>query len=217
MKTFKDFILTFKSSGALNRFVDLVLKSQSVGYKYLEQKDNGDREYRYYNIYSLPSDTISSRIIIATNQIARTFAIVNIVPYQTDIHQLNYDEYNNILDKYYQKVLSKFIKNNLDIIDFEYTKGEYSIEEKIPKSYCQLKQFTELCNMNSPLTHPNDLNRWYKFICSVVIHSESCSSEVIERWLIEEAHFDIEKAEMLADSFVDGRDLLIYYKEHYEH
>lgn len=217
MKTFKDFVLTFIDAESLNRFVKRVLEVETPGYKYLEKNTQIDREYSFYNIHSFPAHTISSRIIIGTNQINKTFSIINIVPYMADVHQLECDEYNEILDRFYNNVLSELVRSNSDIKDIVYTSGEYTIEEKMPNSYGLLKTFVDMCNRNSPLAHPNDLNRWYKFICSVVENEENFSSEIIERWLIEYAQFTIEEAGKLADNFIEGRDLLIYYKEHNEY
>lgn len=217
MKTFKDFILTFSTTEALEDFVKSILGINSSEYEYLEDLTQEDRDNTIYNIYSHAKSTISSRIIIDTSLSNKTFSIVNIVPYKTDIHQLEYEQYNLILDKFYESFMKNLIEHNNKIIKVVYTIGEYSIEEKIPKSYHLLENFAELCNKNSPLSHFSDLNRWRKFICSVVENDERFSSEVIERWFIEEAQFDEDVSIKLAANFEEGRELLIYYKDHYEY
>jgi hypothetical protein len=108
--------------------------------------------------------------------------VYNIIP--TDNSNLEYDEYNDILEEFYIKC----IVNNETSKKFtiEFTKDEYDIKDFLSeKGFTLLERWEASCNHSTGNTHPLDFKRWAEFIIEVHKSKSTLSTGDLRRWLIE--------------------------------
>lgn len=150
----------------------------------------------------------------------------NIVPLEKD--QLSIDEYNKILDLFYEDIVKKYIEKNKDIevtgpTSDKFEPLEYISQEALDK----LCDFCNLANKSTGSTNPNDEKRWFDFICQTVDDKKVFDYDTLYRFLIDEefwgthdvlgpmGHFawSEEMAEELATEYDNYVRILQYYNK----
>jgi len=211
MKTFKDLIINFQDDKTLVKFISRITTSLNhPDYTYMPDFKQVIGNSILYQIVSHVEGTHQARIIIDSPKEQNILSVINIVPYKSSVSQINSDEYNYLLDLFHERVLAP---NMLDLnCQVEITSGIINIENFIPNSYPLLNSFIGSCDKNSPISHPLDRSRWFNFLCSVVENGEELSSEILQRWLIENHDFRNEVAGKLGLYYEYGFDLLCNFR-----
>ena len=150
----------------------------------------------------------------------------NIVPLEKD--QLSIDEYNKILDLFYEDRVKKYIEKNKDInvrgpTSDKFEPLEYISQEAMDK----LSDFCDLANKATGSANPDDEKRWFDFICQTVDDKKVFDYDTLYRFLIDEefwgtkdvlgpmGHFawSEEMAEELAMEYDNYVRILQYYNK----
>ena len=138
--------------------------------------------------------------------------VVNIIPIEKN--ELNYDEYNSLLTECYELLLEPCAKNvglKINITSDQVNMRIYMTKESEEK----LKRFSNSANKSTGSGHPLDKKRWNDFICQSYIDGSKRTSEILERWLIEEENWSEDVAYKLAIEYEQGIELLGYFMENY--
>ena len=114
----------------------------------------------------------------------------NIVPLEKD--QLSIDEYNKILDLFYEDVVKKYIEKNKDIevtgpTSDKFEPLEYISQEALDK----LCNFCDLANKSTGSANPDDEKRWFDFICQTVDDKKVFDYDTLYRFLIDEEFWGV--------------------------
>ena len=173
LKIYDDIILNFKKN-ILNQIRDNweISESNMMGFKYIEFKYVGN-ELCKATVFLLEKEN--------------GYEIANIVPNEKG--KLSYDEYNDILLKFFDECLKTHVeKNNIKL---EITSDNVNLENYMTeKAAKKLRTFSSLANKSTGSSHPSDLERWNDFICQVFIDASENVQVILERWLV---YLSIEK------------------------
>lgn len=108
--------------------------------------------------------------------------VYNIIPVDND--NLDYNEYNSILEKFYNDCIIK--NESHKKFSIEFTKDEYDIKDFLSeKGFTLLNRWEASCNHSTGNTHPLDFKRWAEFIAEVHKSKSTLSTSNLQRWLIE--------------------------------
>jgi hypothetical protein len=137
---------------------------------------------------------------------ARSWLYVsNILP--KNVRQLTYDQYNFILQNFYDK----FAKPAADLLNIpiELSPPEQTVENWLSsESAKRLRAFSIGANKSTGSSHPMDRERWCDFLIALHREGEDPGAELLERWLVEEEKWPEEVAFDLICEFEFARDLL---------
>lgn len=131
--------------------------------------------------------------------------VINIVP--TKPGSLSYDQYNAILDVFYQDCIKKYITDE---------KISYNTKGKDIATICGTKTFEKMaiwesnCNHSTGNTNPHDFERWSAFVITAHREKSKLTSDWFERWLVEEKGWsmDFDITTRLVLEYEYSRDLL---------
>lgn len=207
MKNFKDFSL-YGTKENLQKFKDNIdyyitgdwkkgnesqFKDNSIAFCYVGKEVNKSTVYLY---------------IKNINEFK--FEVINIIPMVKN--SLNYDEYNEVLEK----CVNDCIIPCAEKYDLSYTltSGNDDLEDYMSKeSAMNLRIFSSSANKSTGSSHPCDRSKWNKFICEAFKNNDDNVISILGRWLVEEEGWDDESASKLVIEFEQGISLLLYYKE----
>ena len=134
--------------------------------------------------------------------------VSNIVP--RDISELDYDQYNRILDEFHARFLASTARELG--IPAELSAPVISIDKVLSAEAFQfLKSFSHLANKSTSSSHPNDRQRWFDFLIFVHRCGEHPDESLIERWLVEEERWREDEAAKLMIEYEFARGLLDQY------
>lgn len=134
--------------------------------------------------------------------------VLNIVPYNKSCDHIEKDIYNKIIDIFEKDIIKPLFPDNEIIV----TKETVSMKDIIPNSFKYLYLWTQSSNTSySPFCHPQDLGKWFDFICQLHISKEELSSGDLEQWLIEDIQWNEDIVTETIIRFETERDLLTYY------
>jgi hypothetical protein len=120
---------------------------------------------------------------------------------------LSYDQYNTIAEGFVHDVLDPLATQLA--IRIELGPSEKSIEDLLPAAAASaLRQFSTSANRATGTAHPQDAAKWDKFV--ILAHREhaSMAPETLQRWLVEDEHWDDDVANELALQYESARRLL---------
>ena len=138
-----------------------------------------------------------------------TARVSNIVP--QNVTQLTRDEYNNILQQFHARLLNAARDLGLSI---EFTPAEQTLENWASKEAAsRLRFFSDHANKSTWAAHPNDRDRWYKFLVLAHREKSALDSSSLRRWLEEEAGWSPDAAMELAMEYSRARSLLEFYDQ----
>lgn len=153
--------------------------------------------------------------------------VCNIVPLQKN--QLTIDEYNQLLDLFYNDIAKVYCKKNngIEIIgpsSDQFDPLDYISEEALKK----LNLFCNAANKSTGSSHPCDEERWFDFICQTVDDGRVFDYDTLFKFLQDEEYWgkeekdclgvirqftwDEENAEELASEYDNYVRILQYYK-----
>ncbi|MEK4107022.1 hypothetical protein NST28_23260 [Paenibacillus sp. FSL R10-2791] len=135
-------------------------------------------------------------------------AVTNIIP--SDQRELNYDEYNFILDEFYRL----FVINNPFNLRIDYSNENILIQDILTKEVSdRLIQFSRLANKSTGSSHPLDKKRWNDFVIRSFKANKIIDPQMLSRWLIEEETWEYSIASELAIDYEKAISLLAQYEE----
>lgn len=153
--------------------------------------------------------------------------VCNIVPLQKN--QLTIDEYNQLLDLFYNDVAKAYGDIHEDIKVVGPSSDRFNPIDCISEE--ALKKLTLFCNSANKSTgssHPSDEERWFDFICQTVDDGRIFDYDTLLEFLQDEEYWgkkekgflgvigqfawDEENAEKLASEYEDYVRILQYYK-----
>ena len=153
--------------------------------------------------------------------------VCNIVPLQKN--QLTIDEYNQLLDLFYNEVAKAYGDIHEDIKVVGPSSDRFNPIDCISEE--ALKKLTLFCNSANKSTgssHPSDEERWFDFICQTVDDGRIFDYDTLLEFLQDEEYWgkkekgflgvigqfawDEENAEKLASEYEDYVRILQYYK-----
>lgn len=137
-------------------------------------------------------------------------SIGNIVP--ETLGQLTMAEYNALLVDFYQTRFAPAAEKlglQATLTDARRDLSDWISVDAVR----QLRAFSNLANMGTGASHPNDRQRWLDFIIRVHGEGNRLPPEILQKWLIDELHWPETTASELAADFEHGVDLLKRYDE----
>ncbi len=158
-------------------------------------------------------DDRSAALLAFATRSTNAVYVSNIVPNQ--ISQLDYDQYNFILTEFHDLFVRPSAKEMG--ISVKMTAESQTLEDWISKSTAdKLRRFSALANKSTGSSHPHDEDRWYEFLVSEVLNHDDIDSLRLRRWLVEEGDWSDDIADKLTSQFVEGIDLLKFYRKKVE-
>jgi len=215
MKTFKD--LTVKSS--IENLISLVEKLQgdySSNFKYVPEKSEDYASMigkKKNEVLTFESPEIMGAVAFVWMVIGeeKDLRITNITPNKSG--QLSIEQYNSILDTFFDNVIKPNVNDNYQVILSTDTKTiiDYAGQETAEK----LEVWIKSANKSTLNTHPLDFERWSSFLIS----AHQCESELtttqLEKYLVDEIGIpDDRLVSKIVIDYEYGRDLLSEYDKH---
>lgn len=141
--------------------------------------------------------------------------VLNIVPFNKSTFRIEVDEYNAIIDAFYNKIVIPVIRERYKV---DVTSGTYILQEIIPNSYDALVKWTKSPGApHAPFSHQFDLERWFEFLCQLIDNGETLTSGQLEQWLNEELKWPEEIIDETILRYEEEIDLLDYYDNRRNH
>lgn len=138
--------------------------------------------------------------------------VINVVPNDNKVFKLTKDQYNQIIDEFEQQIILPLFGGKYEI---EKTQDEININDTIPHSFEFLSSWASCPGApGSPFSHPNDLERWFEFLCQLRKTGEYLSSGDLEQWLLEDKNWSAEVVEDTIIRYETEMELLDYYDKH---
>ena len=137
--------------------------------------------------------------------------VANIVPLTQN--QLSYDEYNGILNLFYDDFLKTYAKSEITVSFNE--KDEISLKDILKdETIVSLKTFSDCANKSTGSIHPLDRKRWFDFICLAYKNNDytKLSESYLEAFLVEEFSWSQKWASKLASEYYFGINLLKHWE-----
>ncbi len=137
--------------------------------------------------------------------------VANIIPLTQN--QLSYDEYNGILNLFYNDFLKTYAKSEITVSFNE--KDEISLKDILKdETIVSLKTFSDCANKSTGSIHPLDRKRWFDFICLSYRNGDyrELSESYLESFLIEDYEWSQKWASKLASEYYFGIELLKHWE-----
>lgn len=216
MKAFKELIITGNSDSSLINVLDRLKQYECTNWKVRQDlidnysKNTGKSKDEIICLES--NNILKKNAIVWFGFWENSLRVMNIVP--TEVGSLNHEEYNTLIDKFYQDCLDGILNN------FEYklklSRDNIDIEEVAGTESAQLlKRWEHFCNRTTGNTNSNDFKRWAEFLSNVHKTKSELTPEWLERWLIEARGWE-EESDLLHKIVHDyeyGLHLLEIYDE----
>lgn len=214
MKQFKDLTITGPDE-QLTALVDkLLAQLPSAGWNFDGQG----------NLPGTETDRFWWRFTPATNADIQLFlcrtpdrvCVSNITPVEGSGATLSKNEYNQIIDEFYEEV-NKLISKSDDLNPM-LTSDNADITKHISLEAAKLlDNFSFAANKYTGSAHPYDFKRWAKFL--IKVHKEKNASldvNFLLNWLVEELEWPDESANKLVSEYEFAKDLLEIYDGAYQ-
>ena len=167
MKTFKDLIIQNQNPSELKEFLQIVISKLPASWKLrddliLDYSKNVSKSKEEIGCFE--SSIIDGKIGLVWLVLwEKELKVVNIVPSISG--SLSHDEYNKILDTFYNECILKV--NQVKNFKIEVSEGNYDIKKIAGGgTFEALYKWEACCNHSTGNTHPNDFERWAEFVCT---------------------------------------------------
>lgn len=212
MIKFKDLIIYCDSeTQALEELVAIERFCSKGNFRYDEEVEKmyEQNDELAHILCTLPN-TPQAIVLVYANQC--TLSVINIVPFKHSTSQLTYDEYNRIIDAFFDEVVFPLFNDKHKIF---VSPAVISIKDTIPKSFQFLERWVNCPGApNYPFSHSNDLHLWFDFLIALSDNGETLSSGDLEQWLIEDMEWDEDVVNDTIIRYETEIDLLKYYGQH---
>ncbi|MDQ0246520.1 mRNA-degrading endonuclease toxin of MazEF toxin-antitoxin module [Bacillus fengqiuensis] len=207
MKVYKDFYIEGSPEDISNLTKYL---SNNVDTEIWSKSDKKD--FPDFLIYNRESTSDISGAYLFLHLTDNKLEITNIVP--SEKHSLTYDEYNHIIDEFYEKFIKPYIINFDTSLDITSSSPEFSINEYLTEKIAdKLITFSSAANKATGSSHPLDERRWYDFITTSFRAKKIIPTSVLNRWLVEAEGWSDEIATQLSIEYEKAISLLEFYSE----
>lgn len=226
MKIFRE--LYFRGDSAqLQNFTSDIRKYVTSEWKY-GYKDDHIFSWIYFDY--LGDEVDHARICISTGDdiLKGELKVTNIVPLEKD--QLSVEEYNAVLQKFYEDLIIPYAASNHEIYITEPSSDEFDPRIVISSTaLAKLEAFCNGANKSTGSSHPCDQERWFDFICQTVDDGMMFDYSTLVNFLQDESYWgkkepgfmgamglfawDEDHAIQLASEYEHACTLLKYYKE----
>lgn len=170
-----------------------------------EKRSEGLGEYEFIYFVCTEKGERNSALLAFARKDETVIYVSNIVP--KDKHELSHDEYNNILEEFFNRFVSPVSKELK--IKVELTENEKNLEDWISEgSIKKLRLFSVAANKSTGSAHPLDQKRWLDFLISVHHEHHNLHSSQLQRWLIEVENWPEDIAVDLAVEYEFAMNLL---------
>jgi len=207
LKEFKNLTVTGEPA-ACTKFVTQVSDQLTEGWrraKELEERISGNGNLACFACDVAPDRPAASLWMASSTDGA--LYVSNVVP--VGQHQLQYDEYNAVLDDF----ANRFAQTAADQLGLKLvvTDGVLRIEDKLSETaFKALRRFSSSANRSTGSSHPMDAERWFEFIALVHKESSPLSPDDLGRWLRNEG-WDDDQAFRLIVEYEQFCSLLRFY------
>lgn len=216
MKVFGKYSIECPSIKDLNLLLDRFKKIDDICYSYIDKTYKEDSDYKSIMIYSKKvSEYPDAKILLVAKLSDLSVKITNIIPLPP-VWKLSYEEYNNIANSFFCVFVTNILRTELKSINYNLIieNDEVSLEHILVHSFDALYDFASSCNINTPFSHPYDVDRWYKFIRNIYFSNdkEKIDIDLLSRWFVEEKHFHQDVVDDIVIKYEEQIDLLDYIK-----
>lgn len=212
----------------LNEFIENI-GNYATGDWFLEERTSHWKDYLFFNYNGKEVDKSKVCIYIGKDDVMNgQLYVVNIVPIEKS--QLSINEYNKILQKFYDDIIQPYKKSGTSLNISELTSDKFDPLSEISESALRkLKKFCKSANKSTGSSHPCDRERWFDFICQTVDDDRVFDYDKLARFLQDDNYWgkkpedfigvigdfawDKEKAYELASEYESLCEILIYYKK----
>lgn len=187
MKTYRE--LYFKGTPTqLCNFIEDI-KKFAVGNWRVEKQTSRWKDYLFIDYIGEEVDKARVSIYIANIEKDNEIKVGNIIPLEKN--QLNVEEYNSVLIKFYSDVIKPYKENGTEIEILKPSNDEFEpltviSEEALRK----LKAFCGSANKSTGSSHPCDKERWYEFICQTVEDRRIFDATTLANFLQDENYWN---------------------------
>ena len=226
MKTFRE--LYFRGDSAeLQNFTTEIRKYATHDWKY-GREDRYSSSWIYFDYLGNKVD--NARVCISTGKyvLQGEIKVTNIVPLEKN--QLSIDEYNAVLQQFYDDIIIPYAASNHEIRITEPSADEFDPTSVISSvALAKLKSFCNGANKSTGSSHPCDQERWFDFICQTVDDGMMFDFSTLADFLQDESYWgkkdpdflgvmgsfawDEDHAYQLAAEYENACMLLEYYKK----
>lgn len=174
MKKYKDLIVHLGTESqaikALVQVEDYCSKSPFEYNEEIEKMYMPDDRMAHI-LVSLPKIPRSILLLWANNG---KLQVINIVPNDNKVFKLSKEQYNYIVDEFDLRIIQPLFGKHFKV---EKTNDELTIKDIIPLSFESLSNWVTCSGApNNPFMHPNDLEKWFDFLCQLRKTNEHLSS-----------------------------------------
>lgn len=226
MKQYRE--LYFKgTSKQLNIFVNEISNSEVTDWKNV--KDNGHlKNYLLFNYIGDDVNKAQISIYLGDRIESGVLNVGNIVPLEKN--NLDIDEYNKILLKFYNEVIRPYKESGTDLNIIAPSDDIFDPKSVISEiALDKLRRFCFSANKSTGSSHPCDKERWFDFICQTVDDERVFDYTTLATFLQDKTYWgekssdfigvmgrfawDEENAYELASEYSNLCDVLKYYKK----
>lgn len=226
MKKYRE--LYFKGTlEQLSEFVDQIGKYAVDDWK-LEKQSERWKDYLFFDYIGESVDKARVSIYVGDRIAKGELHVGNIVP--IDKNELNVDEYNAVLLKFYDDVIKPYKECGTELSILEPSDDIFDPTSVITETaFKKLETFCLAANKSTGSSHPCDQERWFDFICQTVDDGKMFDSSTLARFLQDETYWgkkpddfigvmgnyawDEEHAYELAFEYDNLCAVLLYYKK----
>ena len=158
-------------------------------------------------VFEYTGDTLPKSTLTLWQR-GETYTVTNIVP--ADVGELGVKLYNDLLICFVAEVVDKASVRDqltLSLSDDVRSLDTWTSAEAADS----LRRFSALANKSTTNSHPNDRERWERFVIEAHRNGDNLPVDILMQWLIEVDGWDETSANKLAIEFEQGISLLGAY------
>ena len=187
MKTYRE--LYFK--GTFTQLCDFVkdVKKFAVGNWRVEKQTDRWKDYLFVDYIGEEVDKARVSIYIGNIEKENELKVGNIIP--LDKNQLDVDEYNSVLMKFYSDVIKPYKESGTGLSISQPSEDIFNPLTVISEeALIKLKAFCGCANKSTGSSHPCDKERWYDFICQTVEDGRMFDATTLANFLQDENYWN---------------------------
>ncbi len=215
MKVFRDLFVYInrEQTESFIKKIEALLDDGWIHDTEAEKNAEGFGEYEFIYFVCTEKGERNSALLAFARKNVDIIYVSNIVP--KDKHELSRDEYNSILEEFFDRFVLPVSKElNIKV---KLTTNEKNMEDWISEdSFKKLRLFSVAANKSTGSAHPLDQKRWLDFLISVHHEHHNLHSSQLQRWLIEVENWPEDVAIDLSIQYEFAMNLLDFKEGVYE-
>lgn len=226
MKTYRE--IYFRGNPTqLQNFISNIESYVNTEWEYGREDEHGF-SWLYFDYLGTQVD--NARVCIPTGEyvLQGELKVTNIIPLKKN--QLSIEEYNAVLQKFYEDIIIPYTTSNHEISITEPSADEFDPQTVISSTALEkLEIFCKCANKSTGSSNHYDQERWYDFICQTVDDEMMFDYSTLADFLQDESYWgkkdpefigvigsfawDEEQAYQLAAEYENACSILEYYKK----